>query len=220
MSFQRFIIPVVLAFSTICRAETTNSFDIYLTAEAMDRRITGYGKGDWSRIRLSEPPLISATDIISYDFANHVIRLGPEALPRIPRPPVEGTPFVVVVNGERIYLGAFTSGFSSMTFGVPSIMVDRRTLVTNQPPDTLVIERAYTSPTLGVGPDPRGDQRIKTALTALHKLKNEGSAWGEQVEGVSVRLRADKTEWAQEMTPPARRCNAFLRDGAGKSSVR
>lgn len=151
-------------------AKPPNSFGIYLTAEPVDRRITAYGKGDWSRIRLSESPVISATDIISYDFTNHSMRLRPEALAKISRPPVEGTPFVVVANAERIYLGAFTTIESSMLFAVPSIMVDRRMLVTNQPSDTLVIERAYPSPSFGVGPDPRVDRRIRTALSALHKL--------------------------------------------------
>jgi hypothetical protein len=171
MNFKRFILLALVALSTVCHGETTNSFGIYLTAEPVDRRITAYGKGDWSSIRLSESPLISAADIISYDFAEHSMRLRPEALARIPRPPVHGTPFVVVANGERVYLGAFTTCSSSMSFAVPSIMVDRRALVTNQPPDTLVIERAYPQPSFGVGPDPRGDPRIKTALTALHKMK-------------------------------------------------
>jgi hypothetical protein len=155
------------------KGETTNSFGIYLTAEPVDRRILAYGKGDWAAVRLSEPPLISAADIISYGLAEHSMKLRPEALARIPRPPVGGTPFVVVADGQRIYLGAFTTGFSSMSFAVPSIMVDRRMLVTNQPANTLVIERAYPSPSFGVGPDPRGDQRITTALKALHKLKGD-----------------------------------------------
>ena len=146
----------------------TNSFGIYLSAEPVDRRITAYGNGDWSRIRLSESPVISASDIISYEFTNHSMRLRPEALARIPRPPVEGTPFVVVANGERIYLGAFTTISSSMSFAVPCIDVDARTFVTNQPADTLVI---YPGGAPGAGPDPRGDRRIRTALSALQKLK-------------------------------------------------
>jgi hypothetical protein len=173
MNSLRLILLAVLAFGTIGHCETTNSFGIYLTAEPVDRRITAYGKGDWSRVRLAESPLISATDIVSYDFTNHTVRLRAEALGKIPKPPVEGTPFVVVADGQRIYLGAFTTGFSSMSFAVPSIMVNRRMLVTNQPTDTVVIERAYPSPSFGVGPDPRGDPRIKTALKALHKLKSD-----------------------------------------------
>jgi hypothetical protein len=171
MKSQPLILLVMAALCTVCRAETTNSFGIYLPSEPVDRRITAYGKGDWSRIRLSESPLISAADIVSYDFAAHSIRLRSEALARIPRPPVEGTPFVVMANGQRVYLGVFTTLDSSMSFAVPSIMVDRRVLVTNQALDILVIERAYPQPSFGVGPDPRGDLRIKTALAALHKLK-------------------------------------------------
>lgn len=154
-------------------ADTGLSFGIYLTAEAMDRRITGYGQGDWSHIRLLESPLISATDIISYNFMEHSMRLRPEALAKIPRPPVEGTPFIVVANGQRIYFGVFVTCISSMSFAVPTIVVDRQALVTNQPPDTLVIQRAYPQPSFGIGPDPRGDQRVKTVLNTLHKLKNE-----------------------------------------------
>ena len=171
MKKHALIFLVIVALCSGCRAETTNSFGIYLPSEPVDRRITAFGKGDWSRIRLTESPLISAADIVSYDSVEHAIRLRAEALAKIPRPPVEGTPFVVVADGQRIYLGVFTTCVSSMSFAVPSIMVDRRALVTNQPPDILVVERAYPQPSFGVGPDPRGDQRIKTALAALHKLK-------------------------------------------------
>ena len=116
--------------------------------------------------------MISAADIVSDDFADHSIILRSEALAKIPRPPGEGTPFVVGANAQRTYLGVFVTCESSRSFAVPSIMVDRRVLVTNQSPDTLIIERAYPQPSFGVGPDPRGDQRIKTALAALHKLKH------------------------------------------------
>jgi hypothetical protein len=159
------------ALSVICKGEATNSFGIYLTAETVDRRITGYGQGNWSHIRLLESPLISAADIISYNFTEHSMRLRRETPAKFPQPPVEGTPFVVVANGERIYLGVFVTCTSSMSFAVPTIVVDRRTLVTNQSPDILVIERAYPQPSFGIGPDPRGDQRIKTVLNTLHKLK-------------------------------------------------
>ena len=165
------ILLAAVALCAVCRAQKTNSFSIYLPSEPVDRRITAYGKGDWSRIRLAETPLISAADILSYDFADHSMRLRSEALARIPRPPVWGTPFVVVANGQPIYLGVFMTGDSSMSFAVPRIMTDRRVLVTNQAPDILVIERASPRPSFGVGPDPRGDQRIQTALAALHKLK-------------------------------------------------
>jgi len=165
---------ILLAIMALCgagRAESTNAFGIYLLDEPADQRLTTRGQGDWSRLRLATSPVISAADLVSYDLANHVIKLRPEVLAKIPRPPVAGKPFVVVADGQRIYLGVFTSSLSSMTFAVPSITVDRRLFTPDQPQDTLVIERAYPQPAFGVGPDPRGDQRIKTALAALHKLK-------------------------------------------------
>ena len=171
MNFQRFTFLAVVALSIVCRGETTNTFGIYLTTNSVGPRMLGYGEGDWSTIRLAESPVISATDIISYDFAEHSMKLRPEALARIPRPPVQGIPFVVVANGERVYLGAFTTTISSMSFAVPSIVVDKYRLRTNQAPATLTIDRAYPAPEFGVGPDPRDDPRIKAALAALHKLK-------------------------------------------------
>lgn len=172
MNFERFILVAMLAFSMIGRSETSNSFGIYLTAERVDSCITAYYKGNLSRIGLSESPLICATDIVSYDFAEHSMRLRPEALAKIPRPHFEGTPFVVVANGERIYLGTFTTISSSIAVPVPSIVVDRRMLVTNQPSDTLVIERAYPSAGIATGADPRPDKRIRDVLRKLRKLKN------------------------------------------------
>lgn len=153
------------------RGETADVFAIYLVAEPVDARITGYGKGDWSQLRLSASPLIAGADIISYAVSTHAMRLRPEALARLPRPPVSGTPFVVVAQGHRVYLGVFITLASSRSFAVPAIVVDRYVMDPAQPRDTLVIERSYPSPEFGVGPDPRGDDRIKAALTALQKLK-------------------------------------------------
>jgi hypothetical protein len=82
-------------------------------------------------------------------------------------------PFVVVADGQRIYIGVFVTCSSSMSFAVPAIVVDRQKVVKDQPPDTLVIERAYPQASFGVGPDPRSDPRIKTALSALHQQKEQ-----------------------------------------------
>ena len=154
------------------RGETTDVFAIYLVADRVDPRITAYGKGDWSGLRLSASPLISGNDIITYDWATHAMRLRREALARIPKPPVDGTPFVVVANGQRVYLGVFVTVASSHTFAVPAIYTDRQMLDPSQPADTLFIERAYPSSSFGAGPDPRSNERIKAALTKLGKVKD------------------------------------------------
>jgi hypothetical protein len=163
----------VVAFtnSPPLNATVSHSFGIYLPSQPVDKRMITKAEGDWSRISLAESPVISDADIIEYDFSNHSMKLRPEALARVPRPPVDGTPFVVVANGEPTYLGAFVTSASSMSFAVPVIEVDRRAIFTNQPPDTLVIDRAYPQPSTVIGPDPRNDLRIIQALSALQKIK-------------------------------------------------
>ena len=97
------------------------------------------------------------------------MKLNPEAIKRLPRPTASGTPFVVVVNDERIYLGAFYSSISSIPCQAPVIVVDGRISDPKQSGYILSIERAYP-PDKGVGQDMRSDERIKTVLGKLGKL--------------------------------------------------
>ena len=138
----------------------------------MDPRLTGYGVGDWSQLRLASSPLITGADVVAYDWPTHTMKLRPAVIAKIPKPPVDGTPFVVVAQGQRVYLGVFVTSVSSHTFAVPSITVDAVMLNPAQPADTLVIAGAYPSTSSGRVPDPRSDERIKNALTALGKSKS------------------------------------------------
>jgi len=171
MRIQQFVLLAILSLASICRADPTNIFAIYLTAEPVDRRILAYGTGDWSNVKLQATPLISETDLLAYDFTNHWLTLKPEVFKRFPPPSIPGTPFVVIANGQRIYLGAFTTPNSSIPVFVPSIIAMGRQWYTNLPPDTLQIDRGYPGPRKLTDPDPRPDQRIKRALASLHKLK-------------------------------------------------
>lgn len=155
-------------------AQKPPSFAIYLMDYPKGSEVPGsiyYGPRDASKIALESTPVISDADILSYDLRQHSMRLTNEALARIPRAPsLHGFPFVVIAKGERIYLGVFTRGISSIGFSGPAIVVDRKMLHEDQPEDTLVIERGYPSAHFS-GPDPRSDHRIIEALTELHKLK-------------------------------------------------
>ena len=154
-------------------SETNNEsqikFGIFLTINP-DLAIRP-SKVDLARVQLASSPVISADDILSYDFSTHAMKLRGETLARIPNPPVHGLPFVVVANGQRIYLGAFWTDVSSIPSTVPTITVNRTSLNKDQPQDIQIIDRAYPTRSFGEGPDPRSDPRIKTALAALHKLK-------------------------------------------------
>lgn len=151
-------------------------FAIYTLAESLDRRVTMHGTGAWSQVKLSPAPLITEADILNYDFTTHTMRLTQEARARLPRPPVSGTPFVVTAEGQPIYLGVFTTGLSSMCFAVPSIMVDGQFIHSNLSPSAVVIDRAYPTAQFGVGPDPRGDPRIRQALEKRVSLAPEVDA--------------------------------------------
>jgi hypothetical protein len=149
--------------------EAQTKFGVFLTVNTnLDTRP---GMVDLAQVQLAPSPVISANDIISYDFSSHSMKLRSEALGRIPHPPVRGLPFVVVADGQRIYLGAFWTEISSMSSDMPTIAVNKSWIDKSQPPDVQVIDRGYPTDSYGKGPDPRGDPRIKDALASLHKLK-------------------------------------------------
>jgi hypothetical protein len=145
-----------------------STFAIHLIAGPVDARDFAQ-RGQWKNLPLAGMPIISEADILAYDFSKHAIRLKLEALRRLPRPPVAGTPFVVVVNGERIYPGAFYTSVSSISCELPVIVVDRVAQSQAADADVLLIERAYP-PTIAFGKDLRSDIRVRDVLSKLKKL--------------------------------------------------
>jgi hypothetical protein len=78
-------------------------------------------------LQYNPTPLLSIDDITAYDWQKHEIHLTDRALDRLRRsikPSVWGVPFVVVVDGEPVYLGAFWTGASSYTADLPTICLD------------------------------------------------------------------------------------------------
>jgi hypothetical protein len=124
-------------------------------------------------VKLGDHPLISDADLVAYDFTNHVMTVKPEVFRRLPGGEV---PFVVVADGERIYLGAFTTWLSSKTLCIPSIVPDivRPSFDMAERHNTLSIDDGYPPSYRSAkctNPDPRSDERIRQALAALGKLK-------------------------------------------------
>lgn len=152
-------------FEPVARFESSGpTFGIYLTEGDVDNRLTVRGEGDWTKLKIASTPIISKSDILSYNPTNYTIRITAEAAARIPRPPVKGKPFVVMVDGQKIYLGVFTTAISSFSFAVPSICVDREGLPKPGGERTLTIDRAYPGENFGKGSDPRPDERIRMSL--------------------------------------------------------
>ena len=158
---------VLQSLSYLAATQNDGSFAIYLFASPVDTR--SVKQQQWNDLPLATAPLISETDIIAYDFSKHALKLKPEALKRLPRPPVEGTPFVVVVNGQRIYGGAFYSNLSSIPFSLPVIIVRRGAQSETPAGDIVLIEKAYPAQS-AMGKDLRSDERVRDVLGKLNKL--------------------------------------------------
>ena len=143
----------------------TNSFAIYLTAEGVDPT---FAATNLAQVKLVSPPVISDADILAADFEKGVIRLTPEALKRIPKASVQGTLFVAVVDGERLFLGAFWTPLSS--FGPVAAAMIQSDQVPGQ--DYLFLGwHDFAAGRGGIGwGGPWSDLRVKQCLGKLHKV--------------------------------------------------
>lgn len=161
---------LLLTFTSQVAIPKQDTVGIYLFAESHYPSVLERQPGRWKELSLASKPIFTDADIIAYDFAKHAMKLEPEALKRLPRPSPAGAPFVVVVNGERIYLGAFYSVVSSIPCELPVIVVNRRVLDQTSPADVLLIESGYLPQSSALGKDLRSDVRVRDALANLKKL--------------------------------------------------
>ena len=146
----------------------THRFAIYLVADPVD---TGKPPNTTlEELHLAPEPLITEKDLVSYDWATHTLQLKEGTGKRFPAPSVWGIPFLVMVDGNRCYLGAFWTGASSYVSKLPTISTDPW----GQPAgakDTHRIECPRFDSSGGGKGDPRGDPRIRAALEAIGRLK-------------------------------------------------
>ena len=101
-------------------------------------------------IVLPAQPFISPNDIVSYDSATYELTLTPEAFIRLIslQVPVYGKPFVVCVDRNPIYWGAFWSPVSSVSFSGITIAqpIDAKT-------NTITIQLGYPAQSIFTGAD-------------------------------------------------------------------
>ena len=160
---------LLLTFASLAVGSNNASVGIYVVSGSVDARVFARTPEIWKTLPLEVEPVISDQDILVYDFSKHAMRLTPEAIKRLPHPPVTGIPFVVVVNGERIYPGVFYSMLSSIPCDLPVIVTDRMRQDTSVPSDLIFMLRAYPE-SLAKGKDLRSDERVKSMFGALKKL--------------------------------------------------
>jgi hypothetical protein len=120
-------------------------------------------------VPLQPEPLLTMSDIVSYDAATHVFTLTTQATERLAAldVPIMGPAFVLTVAGEPIYGGAFWTPLSSASYDGVVIM-----LMPDGSPafGTYRIELGYPGPGFFQGPDPRDDPRVLDALSQAGKL--------------------------------------------------
>lgn len=147
--------------------ETTEGFAIYLPARkiAADEIL----KVNLDNLELGDRPIVSIDDIVAYSKDTHEIELTPLAYERIKslKVPTTGIPFVVCVDRQPVYGGAFWVGYSSQSF--EGVVIDTLGAEQKLP---IRIQLGYPeSPELFVGQDRRSDARIMQALEKAGKLK-------------------------------------------------
>ena len=138
-------------------------FAIFLLA---DDEITALDASNVSldSLILERDPLFVTDDIIQYNWSEHSLVIKTDAVHRVQciadsHGTVFGFPFVVVVEPERIYLGAFWWAYSSVAPFFPHIEL-LFSLGIDESPLTLKINPSWAESNV----DPRGDMRIYLAL--------------------------------------------------------
>jgi hypothetical protein len=137
-------------------------FGIYLTAN--DVSIDSLAI--LSYIEPADEPLILLSDFYSYSSETHEIELTTSAADRIQQINLSGKAFVVCVDHQPVYSGAFMSAYFSRTFDGVVIMWP----LVNNNGNTIRIELGYPGEKYFMGEDPRSDPKILECLDQHNKL--------------------------------------------------
>ncbi len=164
---------VILTFTcTACTQSPAGSregdgFAIYLTKED----IPPTQMEALSHVNIAEQPIISIEDVITYNAQTHEIELTDTAFERISQleVPVSGKSFLVCIDKEPVYWGAFWTPLSSMSFDGVTIWKPPG----SQEPKVITLELGYPSPSFYSGEDPRNNVVIMKSLEQAGKLINK-----------------------------------------------
>jgi hypothetical protein len=142
--------------------DTKHDFSIYLvkdlsTKEAMSKKIDD--------LPLESVPILTDKEIKTYKWKDHTFYIKDDFSLEQKlegKVPLDGKPFVFVVDGTRIYLGSFWTPISSLYFpDIPTINSVWSGKVDNS---TYTIRYGFEKN------DPREDKRIYEALKSMKKL--------------------------------------------------
>ncbi len=150
--------------SSISTTATDEGFAIYLT----EQDISPAQMEVMSHVNLTDQPVISSEDIIAYNAQTHEMKLTDQAFERICEleVPVQGRAFIVCVNKQSIYWGAFWTPISSISFDGVTIWQP----YSAQDPAVIALQLGYPSSWFYGGEDPRNSPEILRSLDQAGKL--------------------------------------------------
>jgi len=153
-----------------CSTSSREGFAIYLTKE----NTPPAQMPALSHVDIAAQPVISLNDITTYDAETHEMWLTTDAFDRISSldVPVRGKSFVVCIDRNPIYWGAFWTPISSISFDGVTIWKPLG------PQDTKVIrlDLGYPSSHFYEGEDPRSSTQVLESLQQAGKLTPVGPA--------------------------------------------
>ena len=142
-------------------------FAIYLTKQD----IPPAQMEDLSHVEIAERPIITISDIITYDAQEHELTLTVSAFERISQldVPTGGKSFIVCVDKAPIYWGAFWVLWSSLSFDGVTIWKP----LTSEEPNVIRLKLGYPCSELYTGEDPRSNPVVIESLEQAGKLINK-----------------------------------------------
>jgi hypothetical protein len=158
------ILLVVTVYSGYTAVTNGEGFAIYLTRDD----VPPAKMEALSHVVLSDQPIVSVEDIIAYNAQTHEMKLTPGAFSSISKldVPVTGKSFMVCINEEPIYWGAFWTPISSTSFDGVTIWKP----FNSQEQNIIVLELGYPSSSFYAGEDPRNNTRVVESLEKAGKL--------------------------------------------------
>lgn len=153
---------------SVVQEDAKDRFAVYLLNDS-SLKATDAAKAEINSLPLSSTPLFTSENLQFYKWSDHSFRVDSITAKKLgslakERPTVFGIPFVVTVDKERIYLGAFWFLYSSL--GPPCPAIDITFTISKVQLD-YNIGREFPMPNSN---DKRNDERIYSALKSAGVL--------------------------------------------------
>jgi hypothetical protein len=158
------VIVGAVIMSSGCTTLKGEGFAIYLTKDD----IPPSQMEVLSRVELADQSIIGINDIISYNEQTHELKLTQSAFERISQleVPTSGKSFLVCIDNNPVYWGAFWTPISSQSFDGVTIWKP----YSSSEPYIVTLELGYPSSSFYGGKDPRNKPEIIGAFKKAGKL--------------------------------------------------